>query len=401
MPLVLNDLPAYGAALAPADAERLGAGAPAEVRRFLAACPRHVETPLHALTSLAVSLDLDRVFLKDEGRRLGLGSFKALGGAYAVMRIVHELAEASLGRSIAPGELTGAAVRTFTAGVTVACATDGNHGRSVAAGARLVGCRAAIFVHAGVSSERVEAIRAFGAEIIRVQGTYDDSVAEASRVARAHAWHVVSDTSWPGYEEVASRVMQGYTVLVDEALRQIQERGDEPPTHVLLQAGVGGFAAAVAGHLADRFGADRSRIIVVEPDRANCLFCSVARGARVRMPEGEPTVMAMLACYEPSLVAWRVLERCADAFLSIPDDLAIRAMRVLASPFGGDAPIVSGESGAAGLAGLLAVAGDRDLRRRLGLESGARVLLISTEGATDAASYERIVGVAPGRVAAA
>ena len=198
-------------------------------------------------------MEWERSHIKDEGLRLGLGSFKALGGSYAVIRLVLDAASERLGRAVDVAALQTPDVRAIAADMTFACATDGNHGRSVAQGAKLVGARAVVFVHSGVSQERVAAIARFGAEMVRVAGSYDDSVEEAARVADKNGWTIVSDTSWPGYERIPALVMQGYTAMVREALRQFPE----PPSHVFVQAGVGGVAAAVAGHLAVAL-ADRS-----------------------------------------------------------------------------------------------------------------------------------------------
>jgi len=231
-----NQHPDYRRPLDAVDAETLGLAAAGEVERFLSHRENHAETPLHALPSLAAELGLGAIHIKDEGLRLGLGSFKALGGSYAVIRLVLEEASRRLGRTVDIEELKTTQVRAVAAAMTFACATDGNHGRSVAQGAQLVGARAAIFIHAGVSKERVAAIARFGADMVPVEGTYDDSVREAARVSAEQGWTVVSDTSWPGYERIPGLVMQGYTAMVREALRQLSE----PPTHVFVQAGVGG-----------------------------------------------------------------------------------------------------------------------------------------------------------------
>ncbi|MFC1458122.1 diaminopropionate ammonia-lyase [Microvirga arabica] len=389
-----NQHPDYRKPLAPVDAETLGVPAAEEVERYLTYRDNHAPTPLHTLPVLAAELGVNTVHIKDEGFRLGLGSFKALGGSYAVIRLVLEEASRQLGRAIDLAELHAPEVRAVTAGMTVACATDGNHGRSVAQGAQLVGARSAIFVHSGVSDERVAAIARFGAEMIRVEGTYDDSVAEAARVAAEKGWIVVSDTSWPGYERIPGLVMQGYTAMVREALRQLPS----PPTHVFVQAGVGGVAAAVAGHLALALGDQRPVFVVVDPARAACLFESARAGRPVKIEHGEPTVMAMLECYEPSLVAWRVLSRVADAFMIVADEDAVAVMNRLARPAGRDPAIVAGESGGAGLAGLMRAVADPEIRAALDLNEASRVFIINTEGATDPERYEELVGMRPDAV---
>lgn len=385
---ILNTHPDHRRSLEPVDADMLGIEAAAGVERHLHCRDGHVETPLVSLPGLANAAGVGAIHVKDEGQRLGLGSFKALGGAYAVIRLVLEAAEARLGREVGMAELNSSQVRQIAEAMTFACATDGNHGRSVAQGAKLVGARAAIFVHAGVSDERVAAIARFGAEMIRVAGNYDDSVEEATRIAGKRGWTIVSDTSWPGYERIPGLVMQGYTALVREALRQMPA----PPTHVFVQAGVGGIAAAVAGHLAIALGDRRPVFTVVDPARAACLLETARAGHPVTVPHGAPSVMAMLECYTPSLVAWRILSRAADAFMTVDEDDAVSIMRRLADPLDGDPAIVSGESGGVGLAGLLKVVADPAAKAALSLSAQSRILVVNTEGATDPGHYAVIVG---------
>lgn len=385
----------FGRPLQPQDAEMLSLAAAENVERQLSRRADHRPTPLHTLPALAGELGVAAVFVKDEGHRLGLGSFKALGGSYTVIRLVIEEAERRLGRNLDLGDLDRPEVRAVAAGMTFGCATDGNHGRSVAMGARLVGAKSVIFVHSGVSAKRIDAIAHYGAEIVRVAGTYDDSVEEAARVCDENGWTVVSDTSWPGYEYIPGLVMQGYTALLCEALRQMKE----PPTHVFVQAGVGGIAAATAGHLALRFGTQRPRFVVVDPARAACLYETAKAGHPVKVVHGEPTIMAMLECYEPSLVAWRILARVADAFMTVEEEDAVSIMNRLARPSAGDPAIVAGESGGVGLAGLVAAARDPALRAALGLTPQSRVFVINTEGATDPERYAALVGLSPETVA--
>ncbi len=319
----------------------------------------YAATPLRELPELAAVAGLAVLRLKDESGRFGLGSFKALGGAYAVANVVRN---ASVAQPI-----------------TVACATDGNHGRAVAWGAQRCRCRCVIFVHETVSQGRVDAIARYGAEVRRVPGTYDDAVRECTRQAEASGWCIVSDTSWPGYTEVPRDIMQGYRLMADEAADQW---GGPPPTHVFVQGGVGGVAAAVSVHCRTRFDPPPA-LIVVEPDRAACLLASAELGEPTAIPGDLDTIMAGLACGEPSLLAWQELGRAATAFMAVPDEAAIACMRLLAAN-----GIVAGESGVAGLAGCLLAAADPAAREALGLD-GARVLAFSTEGATDPALYAR------------
>jgi diaminopropionate ammonia-lyase len=310
------------------------------------------------------------VLLKDEGGRFGLGSFKALGGAYGVRRL--------LARQAAP-----------PGSIVVTSATDGNHGRAVAWGAQVFGCRAVIYLHEKVSPARERAIAAYGAKTVRTPGNYDDAVRQCAEDAARNGWFVVSDTAWPGYEDVPRDVMQGYTVMVDEALAQTG--ATERPTHVLVQGGVGALAAAVLSHFWETQGVARPFLIVVEPQRADCLYRSAQAGKRVAVTGALDTIMAGLACGEPSTLAWKILDRGADAFLSIADEWAMQAMRRLATPAAPDASVVAGESGAAGVAGLLALRARPELLDQAGLDASSRVLVFNTEGATDPKLYRDIV----------
>ncbi|MFK0206959.1 diaminopropionate ammonia-lyase [Agrobacterium sp. NPDC090283] len=394
--LLLNEHSDYRKPLEAIDAEVLGVEAARTVEHFLHHREGHKPTPLVSLPDLARQIGIASILVKDEGHRLGLGSFKALGGSYAVIKLVLEEASKCLGREVDVAELQGEDVKAIASKMTVACATDGNHGRSVAMGAQLVGAKCSIFVHSGVSEERIAAIARYGATMIRVSGNYDDSVHEAARVAKEKNWITVSDTSWPGYERIPGFVMQGYTALLTEALRQMPER----PTHVFVQAGVGGIAATVAGHFSVLFGDARPFFVVVDPSRAACIVETARAGHPVKVDHGEATVMAMLECYEPSLVAWRILSRAADAFMTVEDDDAINAMKLLANPKGSDPAIVAGESGGVGLAALLKVATDKELRAKIGLDPQSRVFLINTEGATDPVLYQQFVGVTPAEIVA-
>ncbi|MGV7215766.1 diaminopropionate ammonia-lyase [Bradyrhizobium sp. UFLA05-112] len=393
---LLNSHPDHRALLDASDADTLSVDAAREVERFLRDRDGHKETPLISLAGLAREIGVGSIHLKDEGDRLGLGSFKALGGSYAVIRLVLEEATRQLGRDVELSELHTSEVQSVARGMTLSCATDGNHGRSVAYGAQLVGAKCAIFVHSGVSNERMFAIARFGAQMIRVDGNYDDAVAEASHVAAQNGWITVSDTSWPGYERIPGLVMQGYTALLSEALRQLRE----PPTHVFIQAGVGGLAAAMSGHFSVLFGNDRPFFTVVDPSRAACLLESARAGRPVKVNHLHSTVMAMLECYEPSLIAWRILSRAADAFMTVDDEDAISVMKRLANPRDGDPAVVAGESGGVGLAALLKAASEPTLRAKLGLGPNARVFLVNTEGATDPSLYEELVGTTPSHVTA-
>jgi diaminopropionate ammonia-lyase len=358
--------------------------------REIASWPTYAPTPLIDLRRTAAALGIERLLFKDEAHRFGLKSFKALGGAYAVFRLLADAVAKAGEGPVTAASLADGRWRHLTEGITVTCATDGNHGRSVAWGARLFHCRCVIVIHATVSAGRAAAIAAHGAEIVRVPGGYDDSVHHAAAVAAAKGWEVISDTAYEGYSAVPRRIMQGYGVVAEEIFSQLP--GGAPPTHVFLQAGVGGMAAALCARFWQRWAAARPRLVVVEPERAACLYESARAGRPVVLTGDLDTVMAGLSCGEVSALAWPVLAAGAEDFMTIGDDRALDTVRFLADGGGGDAPLVAGETGVAGLAGLRAVAGDPALRAALALGPASRVLVIGSEGDTDPDIYRRIVG---------
>ncbi|SEK13717.1 diaminopropionate ammonia-lyase, partial [Paraburkholderia diazotrophica] len=234
---------------------------------------------------------------------------------------------------------------------------------------------------------------AYGAEIVRITGNYDESVEEAARLASLNGWHVVSDTSYDRYEDIPRDVMQGYGTIAAEIVEQSDSQPDQPAyTHVFLQGGVGGLAAGLASYLWEFHGEHRPRFIVVEPQQADCLYQSALAGHAARATGSVDSVMAGLACGETSPLAWKFLQPGVDDFMTISDDDAVNAMRILAAGSDTDAPIIAGESGVAGLAGLIVLLQNPQLARQVGLDSASRVLLVNTEGATAPATYQELVG---------
>jgi len=357
-------------------------------RETISAWPGYAPTPLVALPGLAREAGVASLHYKDEGGRFGLGSFKALGGAYAVARLLCREVSARTGRQVGIDDILAGRVREEVAAITVCCATDGNHGRSVAWGAQTFGCRCVIFIHATVSDGRKRAIEAYGAEVRRCEGNYDDSVRIAQDTATREGWFVVSDTSYPGYMEIPKDVMQGYELMAAEAFEQLGDR----PTHIFLQTGVGGMAAAVAAQAKRRWGDARPVIVLADPDRSACWVDSYRAGAPTPVEGDLDTLMAGLACGEVSSLAWEVLKDHGDAAMALPDDAAVEMMKRLAEPVAGDPPVVAGESAVAGLAGLFAAMADEDARAALSLGPEARVLVFGTEGDTDPALYAQLVG---------
>ena len=335
-------------------------------------------TPLLELPLLARRLGIGALWYKDEGNRLGLGSFKALGGAYGVFRVLKQKIENAGMGPVSSIDLRAGKYAELVHQVTVTCASLGNHGRSVARGAAMFGCRAVIFLPDDTAPDRVAAIEDMGAGIAPVRGSYDDAVAMAARRAKEEGWFVVSDTAYPGYEEVPRYIMQGYTVMAREAVAQLGE--ENHPTHLFLQAGVGGMAAAVTGFFWEEFGPGRPTVTVVEPAEADCLL-ETALSGRLNPSRGSlRTAMSCLACRDPSTLAWRILEAGADAFLSVPDYAAVETVAMLAGGSRGDPPIRSQPSGVAGLTGLMATAFEPTLSSPLNLDKDSVVLVIGSEG---------------------
>jgi diaminopropionate ammonia-lyase len=386
--VVAADGPAV-ALLQPRRAETLDGAAGADPRAFHASMPGYAPTALRSAPAAAAALGVAEVLVKDESARLGLPSFKVLGASWAVYRALL----ARLGA--APEEIpTFAALRDAVAALrplSLAAATDGNHGRAVAHMAAQLGLGAAIYVPENTVRARIEAIQSEGATVTVVQGGYDDAIARSAQDASERCL-VISDTSWEGYEEVPAWVIEGYATVFSEIEEQLA--GQAAPDIVAVPIGVGALAAAVVRHYRSAPGpADaRPRILGVEPTSAACVLESVAAGQIITLDHPQDSIMAGLNCATPSLIAWPTVSRGIDAYLAVPDGRVPEAMRLLAA----DA-IVAGETGAGGLAGMLALAGEPQMaqaRGALGLHEASRVLLLCTEGATDPEAYERLTAAA-------
>lgn len=376
--------PAAGRSVDPAPVPR----GPLEFHRRL---PGYSPTPLIKADSIASALGVGEVWVKDESNRLGLPSFKILGASWAAYRALVDRLGRDPGPWRTPGDL---AVRLAPLRpLALATATDGNHGRAVARMAALLGFEARIFVPAGTTAARIEAIRGEGAAVWVVEGDYDDAVARAAREAGERCL-VVSDTSWEGYDRVPRWVIEGYSTIFHEADEQLAAQGGGWPDLVAAQIGVGALAAAVVHHYRRPGRGKVCRIAGVEPVGAACALAAMEAGRIVRIPGPHRSVMAGLNCGAVSKVAWPALAAGIDLFVAIEDDRACEAVRRLAG-----AGIVSGESGGAGLGGLLELltgAGEEENRAFLGVGSSTLVLVVSTEGATDPDSYRRIVGEGAG-----
>lgn len=338
------------------------------MRAFFAARPRLRPTPVTAIPSLATTLGLGSLSAKDETGRFGLNAFKLLGARFAIETMVSE------------GELR--------AGDTVVCASEGNHGRAVARAAREARCASRVYMARDAAHARVDAIAGEGAEVIRVDGSYDDAVRIVRRDADAHGWTIVSDTAWPGYERIPFLIMLGYTRMLDEVQEfRVQGSGF---THIFVQGGVGGLLCAMASWCA--FHRPGIKVVSVEPTQAACLQASAKAGRPVAVEGPLNTTMAGLRNREVSALAFESLLPNVDAFMAIDDQWSFDAMRELST-----VGIRAGSSGSAALGGLLALHRDRSMasaRTALALDDRSRVLVIVSEGVTDPALWRSVIGAA-------
>ncbi len=356
-----------------------------DVLRVHRALPGYAPTPLLSLDGIAGSLGVKSLLLKDEGMRFGLKAFKALGASYAVYRVLREKS----GGRLEPEEFIGTKGRELADGLTLSCATDGNHGRAVAWIARLLEIPSVIYVPRGTVPARIAAIQSEGARVVVIDGDYDEAVRHAADEAK-NKRVVIADTGYSGYTTIPWYIQQGYLTIFSEISCQLKKAGEKSPDVVFIQAGVGAFASAAAMFFNDP--SDGVRLVCVEPRAADCLFRSAKAGDGIprTVSYGKNTIMAGLNCGTPSLTAWPAVYKRFDLFVSMEDHWAKEAMRHLAA-----AGVVSGESGAAGLASLIALSRKKPgfLSKGLHLPDDARALIISTEADTDPDSYRRIVEV--------
>lgn len=383
------------------DVKRFGYENAKKVNAYHRSFPEYKETPLAHLSCLADELGLGDIYIKDESWRFGLNAFKVLGGSYAIgnyiaKRLGIDIGELTYEKIIAPE------TKKALGEVTFITATDGNHGRGIAWTANRIGQKCVIYMPKGSAVERLENIRALGADAAITDLKYDDAVRKAKEDGDKNGWVFVQDTAWEGYTEIPTWIMQGYTTLAREAFDQL---GDVKPTHIFLQAGVGAMSGAMAGFFADVYGdktgcsVDKGGapiVTIVEPEQADCIYRTAkANDGRLHFAEGDMhTIMAGLACGEPCTIGWKILHDHADFFVRLPEWTAADGMRVLGNPRGSDARVISGESGAATL-GLVADVMRKpelaDLKERLQLNEESKVLCISTEGDTDRENYLRVV----------
>ncbi|GAA6295523.1 diaminopropionate ammonia-lyase [Enterocloster asparagiformis] len=367
-----------------------------KARAFHESFPQYTTTPLTRLDRMAAYLGLKEVYVKDESYRFGLNAFKVLGGSFAMARFI----ASETGRDVSElpyAVLTSDKLREEFGQATFFTATDGNHGRGVAWAANRLGQKAVVHMPKGSTQTRLENIAKEGAQVDIQEMNYDDCVRLAAKEAEETSRGViVQDTAWDGYEEIPSWIMQGYGTMAMEAGEQLKDYGCDRPTHVFVQAGVGSLAGAVVGYFTNLYPDNPPTFVVVEADAAACLYKGAAAGdGDPRIVDGDmQTIMAGLACGEPNTISWDILKNHVKVFIAAPDWVAASGMRMLAAPIKGDAPVTSGESGAApfgALAAMMTMEEYRDLKHEIGLDENSRVLLFSTEGDTDPERYMNIV----------
>lgn len=360
-----------------------------ECREFHQTLPNYSKTPLIELNDLSKRLNIKSFQIKDESKRFNLNAFKSLGASYAMAKII---------ASKTANDTSNMDYKLFSQHkniikeMTFVTATDGNHGRAVAWAAENYGCQARVYLPKDTSQYRVDAIEAHGAHAEVTEVNYDDTVAYAARMADENDWILIQDTSWEGYEDIPRDIMVGYQTIIHEYFQE----SNTWPTHVIIQAGVGSFAAAIF----DAFSKKNQTkplptFILVEPSGAACFFKSVKKGdGNIHSVKNLETIMAGLSCGVPSLLAWDIIKSTTDYFVVCDDDISISAMKRLANPSFNDPKIVSGESAAVTMGFLEAICTDIDLvkyRENLNISDQSNIFMISTEGDTDPSLYNEIV----------
>lgn len=368
----------------------------AKAGQFHRSFPGYAPTPLARLDGMAARLGLGGLYVKDESYRFGLNAFKVLGGSFAMARYI----AGALGRDVSETDyayLTGEEMKKDFGQAVFFTATDGNHGRGVAWAAGKLGQKAVVHMPKGTAKSRFDNIAKEGAQVTIEEVNYDDCVRmAAAEAAQTEHGVIVQDTAWDGYEEIPSWIMQGYGTMAGESAEQLRQIGVNRPTHVFVQAGVGSLAGAVVGYFTNLFPNDPPKFIVMEAQAADCLYQGAMAGdGKPRVVDGDlKTIMAGLACGEPNTISWDILRNHVAAFVSCPDWVSARGMRMLGVPVKGDPVVISGESGAVGM-GLIAAIMEtdeyKDLREAIGLDRYSQVLMFSTEGNTDPLKFRKVL----------
>ena len=376
--------------------EVMGLDRIAKARSFHQSFPQYSETPLAELSGMAAELGLKGLFVKDESYRFGLNAFKVLGGSFAMANYIAE----ALGKDVAEVDysyLISDKLREEFGQATFFTATDGNHGRGVAWAANKLGQKSVVLMPKGSTKTRFDNIAKEGAKVTIEEVNYDECVRRANRMAEETPHGVmVQDTAWDGYEKIPAWIMQGYGTMASEAAEQLRTAGVEKPTHIFVQAGVGSLAGAVQGYFANLYPDACPTTVIMEAQAADCLYRSaLAADGDIRFATGDlQTIMAGLACGEPNTISFDILKNHSACFVSCPDWVAAKGMRMLAAPVKGDVQVVSGESGAVGMGLVATLMTDpkyAELKEAIGLDENSVVLMFSTEGDTDPENYRAVV----------
>ena len=320
-------------------------------------------TPLLSLDTLNQNLNFNKIFYKDESKRFHLKSFKALGGAFAVEKI-------SKGKK----------------NIVISSATAGNHGRSVAWGAKRLNLKCKIFVSQYVSETRVYEIEKFGAEVIRVKGNYEDSLKECKKQSKKNNWKIVQDVSTKDYKYIPQLTMAGYSIMIKE----ISKQTNHYITHIFVQAGVGGLAAGVVAGVAKYFKRI-PKIIVVEPDRADCVLQSVKANKLKKIKIKKESIMGGMSCNEMSLIPWQILKKTSNYCVSISDKNVSKTIAMLKDKKLSKTSIIGGECATPGIIALVALSNNIKARKLLDLGKNSNILLIGCEGNADVKLYKQLL----------
>ena len=335
-----------------------------EAFKIISDWENYAPTPLLLLDKLSTELKLKRIFYKDESKRFHLKSFKALGGSYAVEKITKGNKE-----------------------IVISTATAGNHGRSVAWGSKKLGLKCKIFISEYVSEARAEAMRDFGADVIRVKGNYEDSLNECIKQSNQNNWQIVQDVAWKNYMLVPKLTMAGYSVMMKEISEQIN---NQKVSHIILQAGVGGMAAAMVAGLA-RYLNHVPQIIIVEPDSAACILASINTGKVEKISIEKESIMGGMSCGEVSLVPWQILKKSVNYCVTVSDDYISKTIKYLANCELSNEKIIGGECSTPGIISLIGLCNDAKIRKKINLNEDSNVLLFGCEGDADEELYQKLL----------
>lgn len=364
-----------------------------KAEKFILTLEGYEPTPLVSLDALAARFGVQKVYVKDESKRMGLNAFKCVGVLYGVARLICDRFDLDI-ETTSFDDLMAPELNSKIRELIFIAATDGNHGKGLSWILNKLGCKCHIYMPKNSTDARVKAIENYGATVTVTDGNYDETLRIVIDEAAENDWIHVQDQAWEGYTKVTNLISEGYTLIADEALCQMQEDGSAQPTHIILQAGAGSFAFGILGYYANVFKENKPYMVLAEPENADCYYQSVTNGEYTVVTGELETIMAGLSVGEANFVAWETLSTIVEGYASCSDSISARGMRILSSPLGDDTRIISGESGALGfgLLSMLCQSNDfEDIKNQMKIDENSVVLLISTEGDTDPKVYEDVI----------